>query len=75
MIRSLWIWLQRRVFEKVPETLAVCEFDCRILTCRQGEWERCARRLRVPTVKITDPDTWPACPPTGSGGRDEGGRA
>jgi hypothetical protein len=36
----------RRVVDDVPEEIAACEFECRKLECRHGEWESCPRRLR-----------------------------
>jgi hypothetical protein len=38
-------WIRRQI-GKVPDEDAVCEFDCRRLTCRFGDWERCDRRRR-----------------------------
>ncbi len=39
-------WLKDQIVEDVPDSLALCEFDCRKQPCRMGEWERCERRLR-----------------------------
>jgi hypothetical protein len=36
----------RRVVDDVPEEIAACEFECRKLDCREGDWKTCARRLR-----------------------------
>jgi hypothetical protein len=38
-------WFRRQVGEVPPED-AVCEFRCRRVECRSGDWERCDRRLR-----------------------------
>jgi len=39
-------WLEGQLVEDVPDGLALCEFGCRKLQCRMGEWEQCQRRLR-----------------------------
>jgi len=39
-------WLEGQLVEDVPDSLALCEFGCRKLQCRMGEWEQCQRRLR-----------------------------
>lgn len=44
LVTRLLGWLQRQV-QHVPADLAVCEFDCRQLDCRHGDWESCSRRL------------------------------
>jgi hypothetical protein len=44
--RRLRQWITTRLIQDVPEDTAVCEFDCRKLECRQGEWKICERRLR-----------------------------
>jgi hypothetical protein len=46
MIGDLWRWLQGQMVQDVPDSLAACEFDCRALSCRRGDWERCMHRLR-----------------------------
>jgi hypothetical protein len=38
--------LARGTVEDVPEEISACEFECRRLECREGEWDRCPRRLR-----------------------------
>jgi hypothetical protein len=54
MIRNLWRWLQGQVVQDVPDSLAVCEFDCRSTACRRGEWERCEHRLaKVRLMELT----------------------
>ncbi|NNJ94522.1 MAG: hypothetical protein HKP57_07250 [Halobacteria archaeon] len=30
---------------KVPDEIAVCEFDCRRTECLHGDWAKCERRL------------------------------
>jgi len=42
---SLKDWL-RGLTGDVPARDAVCEFRCRKVQCRHGEWERCDFRLR-----------------------------
>jgi len=36
----------RGLVGEVPPEDAVCEFRCRKLQCRHGEWEQCDYRLR-----------------------------
>lgn len=43
-IARLGRWLRDQVVQEVPESLAVCEFDCDRPDCRTGDWERCERR-------------------------------
>jgi hypothetical protein len=43
--RKLRRWLSRLI-QDVPEDIAACEFECRRLECRQGDWETCEKRLR-----------------------------
>ena len=38
-------WLKEQLVEEVPDELARCEFGCRRLECRMGEWETCGRRI------------------------------
>ncbi len=30
---------------KVPDEIAVCEFDCRINDCKLDQWKNCRRRI------------------------------
>ena len=39
-------WLEDQIVEEVPDGVALCEFGCRKLQCRMGEWEHCERRLK-----------------------------
>jgi hypothetical protein len=52
MIRTLWTWLLGQMWQDVPETLAVCEFDCRTPVCRRGEWDRCAYRQWAQSIGV-----------------------
>lgn len=38
-------WLKEPLVEEVPDELARCEFGCRRLDCRMGEWESCEKRI------------------------------
>jgi hypothetical protein len=44
--RRLRRWIKGRWIQDVPEDIAACEFECRRLECRQGDWETCENRLR-----------------------------
>ena len=44
--RRLRRWLKSRLIQDVPEAFAACEFECRRMECRQGDWETCEKRLR-----------------------------
>ena len=46
LLRNVWDRVRRQIVCEVPETDALCEFDCRRLQCTEGEWETCERRLR-----------------------------
>jgi hypothetical protein len=50
MIRNLWTWLHAQMVQDVPDRIAVCEFECRAVTCQRGEWERCLYRRWVEAV-------------------------
>jgi hypothetical protein len=59
MIRNLWRRLRDRFVQDVPASMSACEFDCRAVACRQGEWERCEHRLRHSTAGLPQ---WAARP-------------
>ena len=44
--RRLRRWIKSRLIQDVPEDIAACEFECRKMECRQGDWETCEKRLR-----------------------------
>jgi len=46
MFGKLLNWLKIPV-ARVPDDIAVCEFDCVEQECRLRDWERCQRRLRA----------------------------
>jgi len=46
MFGKLINWLRIPV-AKVPEEIAVCEFDCVKDACRLQDWEHCERRLQA----------------------------
>jgi hypothetical protein len=75
MIRNLWRWLQGQMVQDVPDSIAVCEFDCRSACCRRGEWEGCEHRLRDAAARLRHRMTGPARPESGPGGRGDRGRA
>ena len=75
MIRNLWRWLQGQMVQDVPDSIAVCEFECRPASCRRDEWERCEHRLRDAAARLRLRVTWPARLESGPGGRGDRGRA
>jgi hypothetical protein len=75
MIRNLWRWLQGQMVQDVADSVAVCEFDCRPVAYRRGEWERCEHRLRESTAALRHRMPWPARLEAGPGGRGDRGRA
>ena len=69
MAKPMLKWL-KRVFQKhiaqeVPNTLARCEFGCRVGQCSRGEWEQCEKRILFAKQLDERPST-PAAWPTGS---------
>jgi hypothetical protein len=44
MFGKLIHWVKVSI-AKVPEEIAICEFDCREKECRLQDWARCERRL------------------------------
>ncbi len=44
MFGKMLEWFKRPV-ARVPEDVAVCEFECDKLECRLEDWENCKRRL------------------------------
>jgi hypothetical protein len=44
-LRKLSEWALCAIIQDVPESFALCEFDCRKGQCRQSEWATCERRL------------------------------
>jgi hypothetical protein len=75
MTRNLWRWLQGQMVQDVPDSVTVCEFDCRPVSCRRGEWERCEHRLRGSAIGLRHRMPWPARLESGPGGRGDRGRA
>lgn len=45
-LRRLLERTARTAVDDPPATLSACEFECRKLDCREGEWESCPHRLR-----------------------------
>jgi hypothetical protein len=45
MMRNLRRWPADQIMEPVPDSLAVCEFDCRAVECLHGGWTRGQYRL------------------------------
>lgn len=45
ILRNIWDRVRGQIVGEVPETDALCEFDCPRLQCTEGEWEICNRRL------------------------------
>jgi hypothetical protein len=43
-------WITRKfhkhIAQQVPNSLALCEFGCRVGQCSRGEWEECERRIQ-----------------------------
>jgi hypothetical protein len=50
MFGKLIKWLKIPV-ARVPEDIAVCEFDCDREECRLEDWEHCERRLQRRNAK------------------------
>lgn len=44
----IWEQVRSRLVAEVPDECWYCEFECRKLQCRQGDWEACALRKRAP---------------------------
>ena len=42
-----WRFLIEQLIQDVPESIAVCEFDCRRNDCTAEEWVSCERRLEA----------------------------
>jgi hypothetical protein len=46
-------WITRtfhkHIAQQVPNSLALCEFGCRVGQCSRGEWEECERRIQFAT--------------------------
>lgn len=42
-----WRFLMNHLIQDVPESLALCEFDCRHPDCTPEQWASCERRLRA----------------------------
>jgi hypothetical protein len=73
MIRNLWTWLQGQIIQDAPPSISACEFDCRAVDCRRGEWERCQDRRRAEAVDIARQAARPTRPGScRDGGGNEG---
>jgi len=42
-----WRFLMDHLIQDVPESIAVCEFDCRQPDCTPEQWASCEHRLRA----------------------------
>ena len=42
-----WRFLMNHLIQDVPESIAVCEFDCRHSDCTPEQWASCEHRLRT----------------------------
>ena len=42
-----WRFLVDQLIQDVPESIAVCEFDCREPQCSGERWHSCERRLQA----------------------------
>lgn len=42
-----WRFLMDQLIQEVPESIAVCEFDCRETDCEFERWVSCERRLQA----------------------------
>jgi curli biogenesis system outer membrane secretion channel CsgG len=61
-ISKAWNWLRDQIVQPVPESSALCEFDCRKQQCTMGEWENCDRRLTQAAGELM-PASKKAAPP------------
>ncbi|HYQ70966.1 MAG TPA: hypothetical protein VET88_03440 [Gammaproteobacteria bacterium] len=59
MFGKLINWLKLPV-AKVPEEIAVCEFECARQECRLQNWEHCHRRLQARNAQDRNTDQ-PSC--------------
>lgn len=41
----LWRWIKNQFVQKIPDDIALCEFDCHRKQCTHAEWADCPRRL------------------------------
>lgn len=44
--QGLWQKIKDEVVQTVPEEIALCEFDCRKVSCSAEQWRTCDRRIR-----------------------------
>ncbi len=63
---DLWRRLKSMLIADVPDDLAICEFECSKINCRQGEWATCERRIQLQSqCRANQADTDP--PASGAG--------
>lgn len=74
MIQNLWNWLHGQMVRDVPDSIAACEFDCRTITCRHGDWDRCPYRRWTEAVGPVRRTLRPAHPDGGSTHHGESAR-
>jgi len=65
--RTMWQWLKDQIAQKVPEAVALCEYDCRKQQCTGEEWATCERRTHQAAGEL-----WPESSPTPSGEANPG---
>ena len=71
MLVRLWKRVRSRLVTEVPDDCRYCEFECRKLQCRQGDWETCATRKRepLPGTELDAQRAYPASAPRGHASR------
>ncbi len=50
-----WRFLVAEFIQDVPESLALCEFDCRQTNCSGERWLSCERRLEAARRAMGEP--------------------
>jgi len=52
---ALWRWVKDQILQRVPEEIALCEFDCHKQECTEKEWQTCPRRMARAAGELMPP--------------------
>jgi len=56
--KKLGQWMKNQIALDVPESVGLCEYDCRKQQCAEGQWASCERRIQRAAGEL-----WPETKP------------
>jgi hypothetical protein len=55
LFRRFRRWVRNQVIQDVPNSIALCEYDCRKQQCTTEQWAACERRLSGASGELKPP--------------------